>query len=62
VKDMIDEKKHVIADVKNNSDSNYSEGNNYQFSSFELTNKQLTQAIQYSEVFGKPKCKTRRRR
>ena len=59
---MMDEKNYVIANAKNNSDSNYSEGNNYQYTSFELTNKQLTQAIQYSEVFGKPKCKTRRRR
>lgn len=28
----------------------------------ELTNEQLTQAIMYSEILGKPKCKTRRRR
>jgi len=29
---------------------------------FELTNKQLREAIIYSEILGKPKCKTRRRR
>jgi len=28
---------------------------------FELTNEQLTQAIIYSEILGKPRCKTRRR-
>jgi len=38
-----------------------SEGMKEQQLVFELTNEQLTQAIIYSEILGKPKCKTRRR-
>jgi hypothetical protein len=59
---MIDKKTCVMDDIKKSSETYNNEGDDYQQPPFELTNKQLIQAIMYSEIFGKPKCKTRRRR
>ena len=59
---MFDKEKYVAENTKNNNGSCDNEGDNYNYPSFKLTSEQLTQAIIYSEILGKPKCKTRRRR
>jgi hypothetical protein len=59
---MIYEKTCEMPDSEKSSEEYSNEEDYCQKLSFELTNRQLTQAILYSEILGKPKCKTRRRR
>jgi len=65
---MIVGKTSVTDNIKSSNESSDSGKDNYKSPSFELTqafeltHTQLREAIIYSEILGKPKCKTRRRR
>jgi len=56
-----DQNNSMVSDGENNSKCNNIEEFKEEEFSFQLDKEKLAQAIIYSEILGKPKCKTRRR-